>query len=147
MRFFIILSGPVVSVGTESQYSSYTNNGDSPSSYWAEDISKKLATASPSGFDPLPVIASLQQPGLWLWGNEDQSVPVPESLSDLKGLIAQGRANFTYQIFPSADHNLQQSGHGLFDEIPYSAGFPEDYYTTLAQWLQRQWPSHKWPLA
>ncbi len=140
VRFFIILSGPVVSVGTESQYSSYTNNGDSPSSYSAEDISKKLATASPSGFDPLPVIADLQQPGLWLWGDQDQSVPVPESLSNLKGLIAQGRANFAYRVFLNADHNLQQSSHGLFNEIPYSAGFPEDYYTTLAQWLQHQLP-------
>ncbi len=138
VAFFVILSGPVVSVGHEDVYSNYTNDGEAPAQYSPEEISQRLARLSPSGFDPVPVITTLDRPGLWLWGDQDKSVPVPESVNNLKGLIAQGKANFTYLVFPGADHNLQQSTNGLFAEIPYSPGFPENYYTTLAQWLQRQ---------
>jgi hypothetical protein len=30
-----------------------------------------------------------------------------------------------------------QSSTGLLAEYPYSPGYPEDYYSTLAQWLQQ----------
>jgi dienelactone hydrolase len=136
--FFVILSGPVVSVGIEDKYSRYTNDGASARPYTAEQLSRLLVNVPPSGFDPLPTLTDLAQPGLWLWGGLDKSVPVPESLDNLKKRVANGRTNFTYHVFGNADHNLQQSTQGLFDEIPYSPGFPEDYYPVLADWLQQQ---------
>jgi uncharacterized protein len=135
VAFFVNLSGPVVSVGIEEAYSAYTNNGDSPSQYSAQEISQKIALIPPSGFDPLPVIANLDQPGLWIWGDQDKSIPVPESINALQGLIAQGKSNFSYLLLPNADHNLQQTTQGLFTEIPYSSGYPPDFHTFLAQWL------------
>ena len=135
IAFFVILSGPVVSVGTEEEYSSYTNNGDSPSPYTSEELSQKLALSSPSGFDPGPVLANLNQPGLWIWGSQDKSIPVPESLNNLELLIAQGKSNFSYLVLPDADHNLQQTTQGLFAEIPYSSGYPGNFHTTLAGWI------------
>ena len=137
VAFFVILSGPVVSVGHEDLYSAYTNDGESPTQYTPEEISKQLATLPPSGFDPVPVMATLHQPGLWLWGDQDKSVPIPESVSNLTTLIAQGQADFTYVVFPEADHFLSQSSTGLLAEYPYSPGYPEDYYSTLAHWLQQ----------
>lgn len=138
VRFFVILSGPVVSVGIEDRYSRYTNNGDSPSPYSSDELSALLAKVPPSGFDPLPLLANLQQPGLWLWGDQDKSIPVPESVAHLKTLIAQGKSNFSYDIFENADHNLQLSTQGLFTEIPYSSGYPELFYVVLADWLHQQ---------
>lgn len=138
VRFFVIQSGPVVSVGIENQYSRYTNNGDTPTSYTSEELSKLLAGLPPFGFDPVPILPKLDQPGLWLWGDQDKNIPVPESVANLKKLIAQGKSNFSYQIFKNADHNLQQTVHGFFDEIPYSSGYPDGYNATLAQWLQMQ---------
>jgi pimeloyl-ACP methyl ester carboxylesterase len=137
VTFFINLSGPVVSVGTEELYSSYTNNGDSPASLTSEEISGKLALSSPVGFDPVPVLAKLEQPGLWVWGSQDKSIPVHESMKNLETLIAQGKSNYTFIILPSADHNLQQTTQGLFAEIPYSSGYPENFHNLLANWLEK----------
>jgi dienelactone hydrolase len=138
VAFLVILSGPVVSVGIEDAYSNYTNNGESPTNYTPEEISQKLALASPSGFDPVPVIAALKQPGIWIWGDQDKSIPVPESLKNLETLISQGKSNFSYFVLPNADHNLQVTTQGLFNEIPYSSGYPENFHILLSQWLQEQ---------
>jgi len=136
VAYFIVLSGPVTSVGHESLYSSYTNNGDSPTQTSQGEIMRRLSTAPHSGFDPVPSLAELEQPGLWLWGDQDKSIPVPESEANLKGLMDQGRSNFAYAILADADHNLQQTTQGLFNEIPYSPGYHPDYYTSLASWLK-----------
>jgi dienelactone hydrolase len=135
ISYFIILSGPVTSVGHENLYSSYTNNGNSPGSLSEDEISKKLADASHSGFDSTPIIATLEQRGLWIFGDADKSVPIPESRDNLSAIIAQGKSNFTYVVLADADHNLQQTTQGLFNEIPYSSGFQGDYYKTITRWL------------
>lgn len=135
ISYFIILSGPVTSVRHENLYSSYTNNGNSPSSLSEAEIAKRLADASHSGFDSTPIIGTLDQRGLWIFGDQDKSVPVLESVSNLRAIITQGKSNFTYVILEDADHNLQQTTQGLFNEIPYSSGFQGDYYKTMTQWL------------
>jgi len=136
IAYFVILSGPITSVGHEDIYSSYTDDGESSKNYSQEEISKRLADAPHSGFDSTPVIANLDQPGLWIWGDKDKSLPFFESESNLKEIIAQGKPNFTYFVLPNADHNLQQTTQGLFNEIPYSPGYHEDYYTMIVQWLE-----------
>jgi alpha/beta superfamily hydrolase len=83
VAFFVILSGAVVSVGIENAYSSYTNDGAARPQYSPAEISEKLALAQSSGFDPVPVMMKLTQPGLWLWGDQDKSMPVPESPKNL----------------------------------------------------------------
>jgi pimeloyl-ACP methyl ester carboxylesterase len=138
VAFFIITSGPVVSVGTEDLYSAFANDGEAPSQYTQEEISEQLSLFPASGFDPVPLIESLQQPGLWLWGDQDKNIPVPESVSNLEAMIAQGKTNFSYKVFPNVDHFLARSTTGLIADYPLSAGFPEAYYATMAQWLQEQ---------
>jgi len=135
IAYFIILSGPVTSVGHEDLYSAYTNDGESSVQYSMEEIMSKLADVPQSGFDSTPVIAQLDQPGLWIWGDRDQSIPVPECAANLKALIDAGQSNFSYRVLPNADHNLQQTSHGLFNEIAYSSGYQEDFYKTMVQWL------------
>jgi uncharacterized protein len=136
VAYFIILSGPVVSTGIENAYSELTNDGESPVQHTSEEISQLLTERTPSGFDPVPVIATLTQPGLWLWGSVDQSVPVPESVENLEALIAEGKENFSFEIFPNADHNLQQSEGGLFVEIPFSEGFVEGMFGKIGEWVR-----------
>lgn len=135
VAYFVLLSGPVVSTGTERAYSELTNNGDSPSHYTAEEISQQLAERTPYGFDPLPILATLKQPGLWIFGDVDQSIPVPESVNNLDKLIAGGQENFSYAVFASLDHTLQVSEQGLFREIPYSRGFGEGVFERILAWV------------
>jgi uncharacterized protein len=137
----VVLSGPVASTAHENRFSNYANDGDSLTNFDDATITQQLRELSPSGFDPLPVIAELSQPGLWLWGNVDKSVPVTFSAENLQALIDSGKSNFFYQIFPNGDHNLNASPHGLFTEIPYSPGVL--FYSELAEWLETNMSAQK----
>ena len=130
----VILSGPVESTLQEDVFSSYTNDGDSATNYDDAKITQQLRDLKPGGFDPIPIIAELSQPGLWLWGSVDKSVPVTFSAENLQALIDSGKDNFSYEIFPNGDHNLNESPHGLFNEIPYSPRVL--FYSALAKWLE-----------
>lgn len=137
----VVLSGPVASTAHENRFSDYTNDGDSGKSYDDAEITLQLRELNPGGFDPLPIIAELNQPGLWLWGSVDKSVPVTFSAENLQALIDSGKSNFSYQVFPKGDHNLNASPNGLFTEIPYSPGVL--FYSTLAEWLQTNMSARK----
>jgi len=130
----VILSGPVASTSQEDVFSSYTNDGDSITNFDDAKITQQLRDMNPGGFDPLPVIAQLKQLGLWLWGSVDKSVPVTFSAENLQSLIDSGKNNLSYEIFPNGDHNLNESPHGLFNEIPYSPRVL--FYSALTQWFE-----------
>jgi dienelactone hydrolase len=130
----VILSGPVASTSHENLFSDYTNDGESIKNFEDAEITQRLRELNPGGFDPVPVISKLHQSGVWLWGSVDKSVPVTFSAENLQALIDSGKSNFSYQILPNGDHNLNSSANGLFAEIPYSPGVL--FYSTLAEWLE-----------
>lgn len=135
ISYTVIISGPVLSFAQEDRYSSVTNDGDTLTTYDVEKLDQTLREMKPGGVDPIPVISELSQPGLWLWGSTDKSVPVTVSAENLQAIIDDGKTNFSYQIFPNADHNLNISPNGLFDEIPYSPGVV--FYSALSEWLEK----------
>ena len=57
------------------------------------------------GFDPKPVLESLNVPGLWLLAGEDRSIPAPATVAILDQLIASGKP-YTHVVFPGFGHNL-----------------------------------------
>lgn len=130
---FVIISGPVTSTFQEDVFSSYTNDGESITPYDDAKITQQLRGMSPGGFDPVPILAELNQQGLWLWGGVDKNQPVTLDAENLQALIDSGKDNFSYKIFPNGDHNLNFSPHGLFAEIPYSPRVL--FYSELAEWL------------
>ena len=132
--FFVIESGPVVTLAQESRYSAATNDGETVTSYDAEKLDQSLRDMNPATGNPLPGLADLTQPGLWLWGTMDKSVPVTVSAENLQKLIDAGKDNFSYTILEGGDHNLNQSPHGYFAEIPYSPRVV--YFSALARWLE-----------
>jgi pimeloyl-ACP methyl ester carboxylesterase len=135
VSYFVILSGPVASVAHESVFSNYTNDGDTSTiRYDDATITQQLRGMSPRGFDPIPVIVKLKQPGLWLWGGVDKSQPVTYGAENLQSIIDSGKTNFSYQIFPNADHGLTASPHGVLVEVPYSPGIV--FYRALTEWLK-----------
>lgn len=100
--FMLLLVGPTVSVGLEGFYSRIVEDTTAP----VEDGYKQLASFSGfAGFDPKPVLASLDVPGLWLLGGEDRSIPTPATVAILDDLIASGRP-FSHVVFPGRGHNL-----------------------------------------
>ena len=109
--FMILLVGPAVSVGEEIFYSDIVEKTAAP----LEDGYEKLPAFSGNrGFDPRPLLATLDVPGLWLLGAKDRSIPTPETVAILKRLAEQGR-RFSHVVFPDAGHDL--SGTPYWEEI------------------------------
>ena len=116
--FMVLVVGPTVPVGEEVFYSRLVEFSDAP----LEDAYRRLSSyTGPRGFDPRPVLASLDVPGLWLLGADDRSIPTPKTVAILDELIAEGRP-FTRVIFPGAGHSLSPA-----------AMWPE-----VERWLQQQ---------
>jgi pimeloyl-ACP methyl ester carboxylesterase len=109
--FMVILVGPTVSVGIEGFYSRIVEDTSAP----VEEGYRQLSSFNGfHGFDPKPVLETLNVPGLWLLGAEDRSIPTPATVAILDQLIATGRP-YEHVVFPGMGHNL--STPGIWPEI------------------------------
>ena len=103
--FMLLIVAPTVSVGVESFYSSVVEVTNAP----VEEGYRALPSFNGvHGFDPKPVLESLNVPGLWLLGGEDRSIPTPATVAILDQLIAAGKP-YTHVVFPGMGHNLPPS--------------------------------------
>ena len=59
--------------------------------------------------DPRNSLSKLSIPGLWLFGDTDNLVPVDLSVARLEGLTHEGHSNFEYSVVPGYGHNLMDS--------------------------------------
>jgi len=107
-----LASGPTVTERTANLYERLASGAEGQLS--KDEISRRLANAHPSGFDPLPYLQQLSVPALWEFGTADDRTPVDESIAILDGLKAAGR-DVTVVTFPNA-------GHGLLDTPPSDPG-------------------------
>jgi dienelactone hydrolase len=125
VAFTVLASGPTVTTGEESFYSELTGDSEVTDESQRAALSQQLANHGPSGFDPKPFLAQQGVPGLWLFGSNDGSIPVPESVKVLDELSAQGR-EFSHIVFPGA-------GHGLLDTDPPP---PPEVAPTIIDWIR-----------
>jgi alpha-beta hydrolase superfamily lysophospholipase len=100
--FMVLLVGPTVSVGIEGFYSRIVEDTNAP----VEEGYKQLPSFDGfHGFDPKPVLETLNVPGLWLLGGEDRSIPTPATVAILDQLISSGKP-YAHVVFPGFGHNL-----------------------------------------
>jgi pimeloyl-ACP methyl ester carboxylesterase len=105
--FMILLVGPTITVGEEIFYSNIVEFSSTP----LEDGYKALPSFNGQrGFDPLPVLETLNVPGLWLLGGDDRSIPTPATVAILDRLIGAGRP-FQHVVFPGAGHDLRGTNY------------------------------------
>jgi L-ascorbate metabolism protein UlaG (beta-lactamase superfamily) len=109
--FMILLAGPTVSVGEELFYSDFVEFSAVPLDV---AYAKLPAFTGERGFDPRPVLESLDVPGLWLLGDSDRSIPTPATVAIIDDLAARGRP-FARVVFRDGGHNL--SGAAVWDAI------------------------------
>ena len=103
--FMLLIVGPTVSIGVENFYSSIVEVTNAP----VEEGYNALPSFNGlHGFDPKPVLESLNVPGLWLLGGVDRSIPTPATVAILDQLIASGKP-YTHVVFPGVGHNLPPS--------------------------------------
>jgi uncharacterized protein len=105
VAFTAMVDAPAVSYGLEGAYSRLTGEEGSTSSLSDEQITRRLASITPSGFDPAPWLEQMTVPGLWIYGGKDRSQPTANSVDVLDRLRANGK-DFTVVVYPRADHGL-----------------------------------------
>jgi len=86
-------------------------------------------------YDPVPTVASLQVPSLWIFGGEDSSMPTQWSIDGLEALQSEGRP-IEIEVFPQAEHGIL-----LFDERDGERtyrSYAPGYLGLQVSWLRRQ---------
>lgn len=56
--------------------------------------------------DPLAQLSQLTLPALWVFGGQDKSIPVKQSVERLDELIDGGKSTFAYMLYPDIGRNL-----------------------------------------
>lgn len=105
VAFMVLWSGPVCSVGQEMFYSDLVENTSRPV---ADGNRAMPGFHGAPGFDPLPTLATLDTPALWLLGLDDHSIPVQTTLENLQRLKKDGRP-FEWRTYEGLDHQLSPS--------------------------------------
>ncbi len=86
-------------------------------------------------YDPVPTMAALDVPSLWLFGGEDSSMPTAWSIDALETLRAAGRP-IEIEVFPGAEHGIllfeDQAGERTY------LGYAPGYLARQVEWLRRQ---------
>ena len=87
-------------------------------------------------YDPVPTMASLDVPSLWIFGGEDHSMPTDWTIAELEALQREGRP-IRFELFPDADHGIL-----LFDETAAGErtfrGYSPGYLPLQVEWLRSQ---------
>lgn len=87
-------------------------------------------------YDPVPVVAELEAPSLWIFGGDDHSMPTGWTVEKLERLRAEG-APIEVIVYPRADHGIalyEKTGDGERRFI----GYEPSYQPTMVDWLRRQ---------
>jgi dipeptidyl aminopeptidase/acylaminoacyl peptidase len=98
--FMVLIVAPTISLGLEHFYSDIVEVSNVP----VEEGYKQLPFFTGlHGFDPKPVLESVNAPGLWLLGEVDRSIPTPATVAILDQLIASGKP-YSYVVYPGLGH-------------------------------------------
>ena len=106
-----------------------------PTNLSRAEISRRLKEITPAGLDASAFIAEMTMPALWLYGDLDKSVPVDEGIADLKAIKAEWNRDFTWHVFPGANHGLKAARTGGRWERPLPSKTIDGYFETMDTWL------------
>lgn len=126
VAFLVVISGPAVSVGEEIFYSELTGEREGADAA-VEDAELSAALAAfdgVGGFDPVPYLERLDVPALWVLGQGDRSIPVPETVAVLQRLRDAGKP-LTLELLPDV-------GHGMRD---LRTAAPAPVFPVIFRWL------------
>jgi len=110
VKFLLLWSGPVCKVSEEDIYSIYTRDADAriAPSYSQALSSRQERYVWPDFLgvdtDPSTSLAQLAIPGLWIFSDNDASIPVDLSIGRLQVLRAAGK-RYDYVLFSGLGHN------------------------------------------
>ncbi|MDO7848100.1 alpha/beta hydrolase [Hymenobacter sp. M29] len=136
VRFLVLFSGPVITAREQLRFQFFT---DGKRDFWAthtEAEAREHLRHDPDRYsftdtDARAALATLDIPGLWLFGGQDIQVPVHLSMEHLDALKAQGKP-YEYRLFPALGHNT------AFEASPEPFGRALQWMKALAKHPQRK---------
>lgn len=93
-----------------------------------------LLEGVPARYDPMPVLANLDVPQLWILGGQDRDAPPMETLRRLDALSKAGRP-ITAAVFPAADHGMYEF-ETLADGERESTRQPDGYLQMMKDFIE-----------
>jgi dienelactone hydrolase len=102
-----------------------------------QDVATKgaaLRFGTPFHYDPMPTLAAVTMPQLWVLGGKDLEAPSAETSRRLRGLIARGHP-VTLALYPDAEHGMTLFETGKNGER-VSTRFPNGYFRMLADFAR-----------
>jgi dienelactone hydrolase len=108
--FLVLWSGPVCKVSEEDIYSKHTTDGDMEKvPPYAEALAARKVRYHWPDFlgrdtDSAEDLAKLKIPGLWLFSDNDGSIPVDLSIANLRALAAAGH-RYEHRVFKGLGHD------------------------------------------
>ncbi|MEM7613029.1 MAG: alpha/beta fold hydrolase [Pseudomonadota bacterium] len=123
--FIVLWSGPVCAVSEEDIFSKYTRDKDLDrvpafdEALAAQRRPYRWPAFLGEDINSAQTLASLDIPGLWVFGAKDGSIPVDLSLARLDALVQSGHA-YDYVLFSALGHN----------NIP-------ETFLTVTEWIKR----------
>jgi dienelactone hydrolase len=136
IRFLVTFSGPAVTADENDLYQTLAGEGDLPQRMTDAAIDARVERAGPGGVDPVPWIAALRIPVLWLYGGLDHIVPPRLSAKRLAPLAAEPGRDFTVWTFPRANHALVETKTGLTSEMLRSDRYARGMFQRVGAWLR-----------
>jgi len=136
IRFLVAFSGPAVTADENDRYQSLAGEGERPQRLTDAQVDAQVEKAGPGGVDPLPWIAQLRIPALWLYGALDHIVPPRLSAKRLAPLAAEPGRDFTVWTFARANHALVETGSGLTSEMLRSNRYARGMFPRVGVWLR-----------
>jgi uncharacterized protein len=110
VQFLVLWSGPVCKVSEEDIYSKYTGDADGAAAppYLEALHARKDPYIWPDFLgrdtDSAEDLSTLQIPGLWIFSDNDRSIPVDLSIRQLQVLGGRGH-RYDYALFSGLGHN------------------------------------------
>jgi pimeloyl-ACP methyl ester carboxylesterase len=137
VRFLVAVSGPTVTTGEQGTYQDLTTEGARIPDLPHAEIIAAVRRAGRSGFDPVPSIARLRIPALWVYGSIDQHVPTELCLERLRPFAGDGEHDFEIVELASADHFLLLTEHALQTEELRTSHYAPDAFASIGGWLAK----------
>lgn len=104
-RFLLLITAPAVSVREEGVWSRMRGDEERTPTYSTTAAEQVMDTLTAGGVDARVSLSTLDIPGLWLFGQDDNSIPTRKSVAALDALRREGKP-FEAVTFPSARHLL-----------------------------------------
>jgi uncharacterized protein len=136
IRFLLAFSGPAVTANENDLYQTLAGEGDRPQRLSDAAVDARVEQAGPGGVDPIPWIAAVRIPSLWLYGALDHIVPPRLSAKRLAPLAAEPGRDLTVATFARANHALVETRTGLTSEMLRSDRYARGLFKRVGTWLQ-----------